>query len=145
MRKCVLIILLAVAIYIPVYSQQGGVSDTTRLSNKSHLRISLLTCGPGEELWETFGHSAIRIIDSTKTGRDQDVVYNYGFVESSPDNTVWHQFISGRVLVYLATSTYAEFIYQFTDKKRSVDEQVFLLSDEDKDRIIVRPVSWGCL
>ena len=44
-------------------------------NDSCHLRISLLTCTPGEELYSTFGHSALRITDSvSKT----DIVYNYG-------------------------------------------------------------------
>ena len=112
------------------------VSDTTAVQNKSHLRISLLTCSLGEEVWETFGHSCIRIIDSTKSGRERDVVYNYGFLESSEDNTVMHQFLTSRVLVFLATNTYAEFNYQYGNEGREVDEQVFLLDDTEKQAIV---------
>src|SRR5689334_4761343 len=47
------------------------------------LQISLLTCSPGEELYSTFGHSALRVKDSaTKT----DIIYNYGtFDFDDPD------------------------------------------------------------
>ncbi|MGB5006154.1 MAG: DUF4105 domain-containing protein, partial [Ferruginibacter sp.] len=41
----------------------------------SRLRISLLTCTPGDELYSTFGHSAYRVVDSTSM---TDIVYNYG-------------------------------------------------------------------
>lgn len=43
--------------------------------DSSHLRVSLLTCTPGDELYSIFGHSAIRIIDSSSV---TDIVYNYG-------------------------------------------------------------------
>lgn len=102
---------------------------------KSHLRISLLTCSPGEEIYETFGHSAIRIIDSSKAGRERDLVYNFGFLDSSPENTVLHQFLTDRVHVYLATNTMDEFNFQYGREKRGVEELVFLLSGEDKMRI----------
>ena len=47
------------------------------------LRISLLTCSPGEELYSTWGHTAIRVTDSV-TGID--MVFNYGtFDDSDPD------------------------------------------------------------
>lgn len=137
MRKFVFFILLAMVLYKPVAAQQATVdNDTTAQHNKSHLRISLLTCSAGEEIWETFGHSCIRIIDSTKTGWERDIVYNYGFVESSPDNTVMHQFLTGRVLVFLDTNTYDRFHYQYVDEKRGVDELVFLLGNEDKESIL---------
>ena len=38
--------------------------------------VSLLTCGPGEELYSSFGHSAIRIRQIGSQG--QDLVFNYG-------------------------------------------------------------------
>ncbi len=139
MLKRVLIFLFALAVYLPVYAQHdttaNGTADTSHASG-SHLRISLLTCGPGEEIYETFGHSAIRVIDSTKTGRQRDVVYNYGFLDSSPDNTVTHQFLTGRIQVYLATNTIEEFNYQYSDEKRGVEEAVFLLSDSDKRALV---------
>ena len=128
-----MVILFVIAGYMPVYAQ---INDTAAVQNKSHLRISLLTCSPGEEIWETFGHSCIRVIDSTKSGRERDVVYNYGFLESSEDNTVMHQFLTGRVQVFLATNTYAEFNYQYTDEKRGVVEQVFLLDDAEEQAIV---------
>ena len=132
------IILLAIILYIPGHAQQDtGANDSSQVLTNSHLRISLLTCGPGKEVYETFGHSCIRITDSTKTGRDRDVIYNYGFLESSPENTVMHQFLTGRIQVFLATNTYDEFKYEYvTDKKRLIEEQVFLINSEQKAAIL---------
>ncbi|MFN5422288.1 MAG: DUF4105 domain-containing protein, partial [bacterium] len=41
--------------------------------DSSRLRISLLTCTPGSELYSVFGHNALRIVDSAAS---TDVVYN---------------------------------------------------------------------
>ena len=41
----------------------------------SQLRVWLLTTGPGDAVWERFGHNAIRVLD-TETGRD--AAYNWG-------------------------------------------------------------------
>ena len=68
-----------------------GQSDT------SHLRISLLTCGTGPEVWETFGHTAIRVTDSM---RGTDDVYNYGTFSFGDDFTM--QFMRGKLLYYLS-------------------------------------------
>ena len=46
------------------------------------VRISLLTCAPGEELYSTFGHTAIRV-QHQQAGTDH--VYNYGTFEFGPD------------------------------------------------------------
>ncbi|MBL7773061.1 MAG: DUF4105 domain-containing protein, partial [Chitinophagaceae bacterium] len=39
------------------------------------VRVSILTCSAGEELYSTYGHSAVRVQDSA---RGTDKVYNYG-------------------------------------------------------------------
>jgi len=135
MVKYVITVFLSIVFNVPLIAQESASPTDTARHDKSHLRISLLTCGPGAEIYETFGHSCIRIVDSTKTGRERDVVYNYGFVESSKDNTVTQQFLTSRVQTYLATNTIAEFNYQYSDEKRSVTEQVFLLGDKEKEQI----------
>ncbi|MBO7497673.1 MAG: hypothetical protein J6T64_00580, partial [Bacteroidaceae bacterium] len=38
-------------------------------------RVSLLTCSPAAEVWQQYGHTAIRYED---TEHDVDVVFNYG-------------------------------------------------------------------
>ena len=44
-------------------------------NNINHTRISIITCGPGDELYSLFGHTALRIIDSAA---HSDIVYNWG-------------------------------------------------------------------
>ena len=39
------------------------------------LQVSIITCGPGTDLYSVYGHSAVRIVDSM---RGTDKVYNYG-------------------------------------------------------------------
>ena len=48
--------------------------DVFRNDNDS-IRLSLLTCAPGEEIYSYFGHTAIRYEDP---GKGIDVVFNYG-------------------------------------------------------------------
>ncbi len=134
MLKYAAVFLLSFIVCARVSAQGNAMShDSTKAPlPTAHLRISLLTCTPGLEVYETFGHSCIRIIDSTKTGRGRDVVYNYGFLESSDENTVMHQLLSGRLHVFLATNTFDEFRYQYTTEQRGVTELVFLLDSAEK-------------
>ncbi len=61
-------------------------------------KVSLVTCGPGEELYEAFGHTAIRVYDPS-LGFDD--VYNYvTFVINQPN--VYCNFVQGRPLSMLA-------------------------------------------
>ena len=64
---------------LPSDSLQNGALS----SNTTQLKISLLTCGSGEDLYSVYGHSAIRVVDFL---RGTDVVYNYGtFNFGDPD------------------------------------------------------------
>ena len=97
----------------------------------SGLRISLLTCSPGEDLYAVFGHSAMRIVDSS-TGTD--IVYNFGtFDFSDPD--FYTKFVRGKLRYFLSQAYYADFIYEYAYFKRPVTEQVLALSDREKKAI----------
>lgn len=100
-------------------------------AESTHLRISILTCGPGEELYSTFGHTAIRIIDSS---RATDIVYNYGtFDFDDPD--FYMKFTRGKLDYFLSVSSMPDFMYEYEVEKRPVTEQVLLLTDSSKTAI----------
>lgn len=90
------------------------------------LRISLLSCSPGEELYSIFGHSAFRVRDSL-TGLDK--VYNYGTFNFGEKN-FYLKFMSGKLNYYLSTQSYPDFISDYQAENRSVYEQVFNFSEE---------------
>lgn len=92
-------------------------------SDSCGLRITLLTCSPGEELYSTFGHTAIRVQD-VASGTDE--VYNYGMFAFSPDFYI--KFIRGKLLYSLAIETYPDFLYTYQYESRSVVEQELLLN-----------------
>ncbi|MBX2905847.1 MAG: DUF4105 domain-containing protein [Taibaiella sp.] len=104
-------------------------------AGESHYRISILTGGPGEELWETFGHACIRVIDSNVSGPRHDLVYNYGFFDAA-NGSIGHQFVTGRVKVFLDTITFGELIVEYTDKRRALTEQELILSQSQKESIV---------
>ncbi|RXK81401.1 Lnb N-terminal periplasmic domain-containing protein [Filimonas effusa] len=100
-------------------------------SDSCHLRISVLTCAPGEELYSTFGHTAMRVIDSATFS---DVVFNYGtFDFSDPD--FYAKFVRGKLNYFLSAERYSEFIRFYQYEQRSVSEQVLDISCEAKNRM----------
>ena len=80
---------------------------------------SLLTCGPGNDFYTTFGHSALRITDTT---RGIDLVYNYGTFDFNTPNFYW-QFMRGQLNYCLSRSTYDEFVDEYIWLGRPVSEQ----------------------
>lgn len=102
------------------------------------MRISLLTCAPGPELYSTFGHTAIRIVDSTTYS---DVVYNYGVIGETlnyDDPRFYVRFMRGKIKYMLAAYSYREFLQEYQSDQRSVWEQELNLTDIQKKELLVK-------
>jgi hypothetical protein len=97
-------------------------------NNEGRLRISLLTCTPGEELNETFGHSALRVIDSNAV---TDHVYNYGTFDFEDPN-FYVKFVRGQLRYFVAIDYYPDFVGYYQSVNRGVTEQVLALSATEK-------------
>ncbi len=94
-------------------------------SEAQRFKISLLTCDPGDELYSTFGHSAIRVRD-LDSGRD--LVFNYGtFDFNTPFFYV--KFIRRTLDYQLSLTTTENFLYEYDYFKRNVREQELALSE----------------
>ncbi|WP_207515531.1 Lnb N-terminal periplasmic domain-containing protein [Longitalea luteola] len=99
--------------------------------DSSHLRISLLTCSPGAELYSTFGHTAIRVRDSAN---GVDMVYNYGTFDDRDPN-FYLKFTRGIMLYALSNYSYQDFLREYSYEQRSVIEQELVLTGEQKQRL----------
>lgn len=94
--------------------------------------ISMLTCAPGQELYSTFGHCAIRVIDHVN---QSDAIFNYGMFNFDAPH-FYAKFVRGKLDYELAVQTFDEFMYEYQTEQRSVQEQVLNLSPEQKRDII---------
>src|SRR5688572_5190767 len=117
--------LLVSAFLIFIFSFLQAQTDT------SHLRISLLTCTPGEDLYSTFGHSALRVTDSA--GND-DIVYNYGTFDFREPG-FYIKFIRGKLMYYLSTEDFDSFRDFYRSENRGITEQVLHLTSSEKNKI----------
>ncbi|MDB5232618.1 MAG: hypothetical protein JWN76_3423, partial [Chitinophagaceae bacterium] len=95
------------------------------------LRISILTCSPGDELYMTFGHSAIRVTDSLQ---GVDNVFNYGTFNFDDPN-FYSKFVRGKLDYMLSVSSFNDFMYEYQVEKRSVIEQQLNLSCSEKQQL----------
>ena len=98
------------------FSQNIQLSDSAK--------VSVFTCGRGEELYSTFGHTAIRIKDPEN---QLDFVYNYGAFDFREGN-FYLKFIKGDLQYFMNVSSYDEFIYEYQYDNREVIEQTLDLS-----------------
>lgn len=103
-------------------------------------QVSLVTCGPGEELYEAFGHTAIRIYDPSIAF---DVVFNYGTFDFNQPNFYWN-FVTGRSMYMLATNRYSNFVRAYQYYNRSVREQFLDLTLEQKQNLVDK-LMWNSL
>jgi hypothetical protein len=106
-------------------------AEKLQAQENTRLRISLLTCTPGEELYSIFGHSALRIIDSNSVS---DIVYNYGTFNFN-DEGFYLKFIRGKLKYYISIENTSDFIYSYKAEGRGITEQVLMLSNEESYHI----------
>lgn len=100
--------------------------------NYTHVRISILTCAPGDELYSLFGHTAIRIYDSTT---NVDVVYNWGGFTFDPPQ-FYLKFMRGNLLYYSFDNYFNDFMQEYVESNRNVYEQVLNIDSVSKKKII---------
>ena len=98
-------------------------------------KISLLTIGRADhEIYQNFGHTAIRIKDSIL---GWDLVYNYGtFNFGEPDFLM--KFIRGKLLYYESIDNYRDFEQMYREENRWIREQDLNLTQEQKQLLFER-------
>ena len=119
--KILIIICLAVMLQ-PVHAQHDSC----------HLRISLLTCGPGQDLYSIWGHTGIRCID---TAKQADVVFNYGTFDDS-DPLFYIKFTRGIMMYSVTPYAFQDFMEEYKVENRRVTEQVLQLSCSEKIKLV---------
>ncbi len=102
----------------------SGTSFSQNINLTDNAKVSIFTCGRGNELYTTFGHTAIRIKDEAS---NLDVVYNYGAFDFNTDN-FYLKFVKGDLQYFITATSYDEFIYEYQMEKREVIEQTLNFS-----------------
>lgn len=92
--------------------------------------VSIVTVGPGENLYEVFGHSTIRIKDPVL---NLDLAYNYGVFDFSKPG-FYSNFAKGKLEYLLARYPFRNFVQSNKRDKRWVKEQVLDLTHEQKQQ-----------
>lgn len=128
-------------------------SQTAKAQLSESATISILTCGPGDDFYTTFGHSAIRVCDTAQkeeylrgTRNDfsqtkydtiiipRDYVYNYGTFDFDTPNFYW-KFAKGKLEYCLSKAHYTDFLNTYVYEGRYVIEQPLDLTQDEKNKI----------
>ena len=94
-------------------------------------KVSILTMGPGDNLYDKFGHSAFRIEDPT---RGFDAVYNYGVYDFDTPN-FYTKFAQGKLLYKLEGVNSQPFIDHYIAQNRWIKQQELDLSYSEKQEL----------
>ncbi len=93
--------------------------------------VSLLTCRQGDDAYNTFGHTAIHIIDPVTKKNE---IYNYGLF-SFKEPGFLSKFLRGKLLYWLGIQSQKDFIDNYAFEKRSIYKQILNLNTEQKNNI----------
>ncbi len=131
MRRSVYTIIIYI-ILLGLPSQNMQATETLMMPQEDGIRLSLLTCGPGEEIYSLFGHTAIRYEDQS---RGVDVVFNYGLFSFDTPNFIL-RFTLGETDYQLGVTDYRRFIASYWMEERDVWQQTLNLTSEEKRKLI---------
>ena len=92
---------------------------------------SVITCGPGDDFYTTFGHSALRITDSAQ---GIDVVYNYGTFDFDTPHFYW-KFMRGKLDYCLSRTSFGNFMVEYVSEGREVREQRLNFSQQEVNNL----------
>ncbi len=101
----------------------------SQLSDKSE--ISIITIGPGINLYEKFGHTAIRVKDDIK---NFDYIYNYGIFDFRQSNFYWN-FTKGYMKYQLRRYSFYSTLTMADAERRWLKEQVLNLNAKEKNKL----------
>lgn len=120
---------------------EGNVLDKSAQNNRADeeatvwldsVDISLLTCGPGEEVWSYYGHSALRIEDRA---HGTDVAVNWGMFSFRQDYFVL-RFVFGLTDYQIGIYPMTDFLAEYSSESRWVRQQHIRLSRSEKFEIL---------
>lgn len=127
-----------ILLWISLCLMGTGIYAQARLSEKAF--ASILTCGPGKDFYTSFGHTALRICDTTQ---NIDYVFNYGTFDFNTPH-FYTKFSMGRLQYMLSLSYFSGFMEEYAMEGRSVSEQKLHLQAEELQRLWIA-LSWNLL
>lgn len=93
--------------------------------------VSILTIGPGDNLYDKFGHSAYRVHDPD---RGFDAIYNYGVYDWDTPN-FYLKFARGKLLYKLEGVQAQPFISSYKEQNRWIEQQTLKLTYAEKQAV----------
>ncbi len=97
----------------------------------SQLTVYLLTMGPGDQVWEKFGHNAIWIHDESN---HTDIAYHWGLFDFADENFL-PNFVKGRMRYSMGAFDFDDTINQYRLTNRTVWAQRLNMTPAQKQEL----------
>lgn len=118
------------SIAAPADAAPRHLSENEGASQKDSITISLVTCFPGPEIFELYGHEGIRV-----RGNGVDSVWNYGVFDFREPNFVY-RFVKGETDYMGASYPFEWFLPEYLARGSKVVEQDLNLTQEEARRLL---------
>jgi hypothetical protein len=92
----------------------------------------LITCGPGTETYSIYGHSALRIVITSK---NSDTIYNWGVFDFNTPNFGW-KFAKGRLDYMISAEKAYSFVQVYVYEQRYVLSQKINLDSQELRKLL---------
>ena len=110
--------------YFVYFSAYPSVGDS--------IKVSLLTCSPGEKSFELFGHTGIRVQGPEK---DMDIVFHYGVFNFNAPHFIY-RFTKGETDYSIGTTSFRNFVLSYAVRNSGVMEQELNLTADEKEDLL---------
>ena len=147
-KKTVIFLCLVLSLQAHCFAQQDSI------------RVTLLTCSPGQEVYELYGHTAIRcektLSDSPLKGENFEeeisplwddwggsIVFNYGVFDLSKPYFAW-RFVLGQTDYMVQPVPWEYFVREYEERGSSITEQELNLTPAEARRLTSRLIE-NCL
>ena len=124
--------IISLVFFVLLTTNVNGQTADSIISNMDDVEVSLLTCGPGNEAYSLFGHTAIRI---SQPSRGMDVVVNYGMFSFRQKYFI-ARFILGLTDYQMGITSFDDFKAEYEYEQRWVFEQTLNLTSKEKSALL---------
>ena len=114
-----------------VWLSLAAATTAQSAASDDSLEVALLTCSPGQEVYEYYGHTAL-LVRSARSG--QTYVFNYGVFSYSQPGFVW-RFVRGKTDYMVACAPLEYFKREYEARGSSVRADYLNLSQAEAQRL----------
>ncbi len=123
-------LLILLSCLLPAHARRQAAAVNPRTEADS-VTVSLITCGPGKEIFELCGHEAVRV----RYASGADTIWNYGLFSFDQPNFVY-RFVKGETDYRAGAYPSRYFFPEYFAGGRSVIEQELNLTPERREELL---------